>query len=59
MPVPPWSKAWDCGNSVAGIAGLTLAGGMVVCRECCGLSGRGVCVGLTTRPEGSYRGWCV
>jgi hypothetical protein len=23
------------------------------------LSGRGLCVGLTTRPEKSYRGWCV
>ena len=23
------------------------------------LSGRGLCVGLITRPEGSYRLWCV
>jgi hypothetical protein len=59
MPVPAWSKVWDCGNSVAGIASSNLAGGMVVCRECCGLSDRGVCVGLITRPEESCRVWCV
>jgi hypothetical protein len=27
--------------------------------ECCVLSGRGLCVGLITRPEESYRGWRV
>jgi hypothetical protein len=27
--------------------------------ECCVLSGRGLCVGLITRPEESYRMWCV
>jgi hypothetical protein len=27
--------------------------------ECCVLSGRGLCVGLITRPEESYRVWCV
>jgi len=27
--------------------------------ECCVLSGRGLCDGLITRPEESYRGWCV
>jgi hypothetical protein len=26
---------------------------------CCVLSGRGLCVGLITRPEESYRLWCV
>jgi hypothetical protein len=26
---------------------------------CCALSGRGLCVGLITRPEESYRVWCV
>ena len=26
--------------------------------ECCVLSGRGLCVGLITRPEESYRLWC-
>jgi hypothetical protein len=29
------------------------------CLECCVLSGRGLCDGLITRPEDSYRLWCV
>ena len=32
---------------------------MYVCCECCVLSGRGLCVGLITRPEESYRLRCV
>ena len=32
---------------------------MFVCCECCVLSGRGLCDGLITRPEKSYRLWCV
>jgi len=32
---------------------------MFVCCECCVLSGRGVCDELITRPEESYRLWCV
>ena len=32
---------------------------MSVCCECCVLSGRGICDGLITRPEESYRLWCV
>jgi hypothetical protein len=32
---------------------------MSVCYECCVLSGRGLCIGLITRPEESYRVWCV
>jgi len=32
---------------------------MFVCCECCLLSGRGLCDGLITRPEKSYRLWCV
>jgi hypothetical protein len=32
---------------------------MSVCCECCVLSGRGICVGLITRPEESYRFWYV
>jgi hypothetical protein len=27
--------------------------------ECCVLSDRGLCNGLVTRPEESYRVWCV
>ena len=32
---------------------------MSVCCECCVLSGRGLCDELITRPEESYRLWCV
>ena len=32
---------------------------MSVSVECCVLSGRGLCDGLITRPEKSYRLWCV
>ena len=32
---------------------------MSVCCECCMLSGRGLCGKLITRPEESYRLWCV
>ena len=32
---------------------------MFVCCECCVLSGRGLCDGLITRPEESYRMWGV
>ena len=32
---------------------------MDVCYQCCVLSGRGLCNGLITRPEESYRLWCV
>jgi len=32
---------------------------MFVCCECCVLSGRGLCDGLITRPEKSYRLWRV
>jgi len=32
---------------------------MSFCWECCVLSGRGLCDGLITRPEESYRLWRV
>ena len=32
---------------------------MSVCCECCLLSGRVLCDELITRPEESYRLWCV
>jgi hypothetical protein len=32
---------------------------MFVCCECCVISGRGLCDGLITRPEESYRTWRV
>ena len=49
------SKAWVYGRSLAGIMDSNPAGGMDVCFECCMLSGRGLCDGLITRPEESYR----
>ena len=52
------SKAWVCNRLLAGIAGSNPIGGMDVC-ECFVLSGRGLCDGLITRPEESYRLWCV
>ena len=54
------SKAWVCSCSRAGIAGSNPAGAwMVISCECCVLSGRVLCDGLITRPEESYRLWCV
>jgi len=50
------SKAGFCGRSLAGIAVSSYAGvWMFVCCECCVLSGRGLCIGLITRPEEYYR----
>ena len=60
-----WSQ-WPCGLRRGSAAARLLrlwgsdpTGGMEVCRECCVLSGRGLCDGLITRPEESYRPWCV
>ena len=54
------SKAWVCGPSPAEIVGSNPSGAwMFVCRECCVLSGRGLCDEPITRPEESYRLWCV
>jgi hypothetical protein len=52
------SKAWVCGRSLTGIAGSNPPGawGSVLSVVCC--TGRGLCVGLITRPEESYRMWC-
>jgi hypothetical protein len=59
IPVASRSKAWVCGRSLDGIAGSNPAEGMIVSCECCVLSGRDLSVGLITRPEESYRVWCV
>jgi len=59
MPVAALSKAWVCGGSLAEIAGSNPAGGIDVSCESRGLSGSGLCVGLITCPEESYRLWCV
>jgi hypothetical protein len=52
------SKAWVCSRSPAGIAVSNPTGGMDVCCVVY-LSGRGLSDGLITRPEESYRLWCV
>ena len=59
VPVAARSKALVCGRSPAEIVGLNSTGGMDVCCEWCVLSGRGLCDGLITRPEESYRLCCV
>jgi hypothetical protein len=59
VPVAARSKALVCGRSPAEIVGSNTTGGMDVCRECCVLSGRGLCVGLISRLGESYRMWCV
>ena len=49
-----------CGRSPAEILGSNPTGGMGICLfECRVLSGRGLCDELITRPEESYRLWCV
>ena len=53
------SKAQVCGRSLPGVAGSNPTGGLDVCCECCVLSSRGLCDELITRPEESYRLWCV
>ena len=57
----PLSKSWLCGRLLAVIAGSNpTRGGIDVCLLwVCALSGRDVCDGLITRPEDSYRLWCV
>jgi hypothetical protein len=59
IAVATQSEAWLCGSSPAAIVGSNPAEGMDVCCECCMLHGRGLCDGLITRPEDSYRVWCV
>ena len=41
------------------IVGSSPAGDMDVCCKCCALSGTGLCDGLITGREESYRLWCV
>ena len=63
IPVAARSKAQVFGRSPAEIVGSNPTRGMdtylFVCCECCVFSGRGLCDGLTTRPEGFYRLWRV
>ena len=59
VPAAARPKALVCGRSPAEIMGSNPTEGMDVCCECCVLSGRGLCDELITRPEESYRLWCV
>jgi len=47
-----------CGSSVTPLLELLIRIPPGAC-ECCVLSGRGLCIELITRPEESYRVWCV
>ena len=54
------SKARIYGHSFAGVAGVKPTGvGMSFSCGSCVLSGRGFCDGPISRPEESYRVWCV
>jgi len=59
VPVAARSKVCVCGCSLDGISGSPQGAWMSVRCECCVLSDRGLCDGLITRPEESYRLWCV
>jgi hypothetical protein len=49
-----------CGRSPAKmLVSNPIGSWMFVCCECCVMSGRGLCDELITRPEESYRLWCV
>ena len=58
-----WPRSLRRGSATARLLGLRVrippGAWMYVSCECCVLPGRGVCVGLITRPEESYRVWCV
>jgi hypothetical protein len=58
-----WPRGLRRGSAAARLLGLLgrIPPGalMYFCCECYALSGRGLCVGLITRPEESYRVWCV
>jgi hypothetical protein len=57
---PKGRSQWPHGRSPAEIVGSDPTGAcMFVCFECCVLSGKGLCDELITRPEESYRLWCV
>jgi hypothetical protein len=59
VPVAPRSKAYVCGHLTAGVAGWNPARSMDVCLlflyVVLSYVGRGLCDGLITRPDESYR----
>ena len=58
-----WPRVLRCRSTAARLlrswVRIPLGAWMFVCCDCCVLSGRGLCDGLTTRPGESYRLWCV
>ena len=58
-----WPRGVRRGSTAASLLGFWVrippGAWMSVCVVCCVLSDRGLCDGLTTRPEESYRMWCV
>jgi len=58
-----WPRGLSRKSTAARLLGLWVrippGAWMFVCCECCVLSGRGLCDELITRPEESYRLWCV
>jgi hypothetical protein len=63
VPSSQWPRRLRRRSAAARLLGLRVrippGAWMSVCCECCVLSGRGLCVGLITNPEESYRVWCV
>jgi len=58
-----WPRCLRRGCVIAGLLGLRVrippGTWTPVAFECSLLSGRGLCIRLITRPEKSYRVWCV
>jgi hypothetical protein len=60
IPVAARSNAWVWGRSLAGnVDSNPERGRMFASCECYVLSGRGLCDGLITVSDESYRVWCV
>ena len=59
VPVAARSNEWVCGCLSVEVVSSNSTRDMDVCLLCCMLSGRGLCDDLITRPEESYRLWCV
>jgi hypothetical protein len=59
VPVAARSKTYVCGRSPAEGVRIPPGAWKFFCCECCVLSGRGLCDEVITRPEESYRLWCV
>ena len=53
------NNAWAAAHLLRSWVRIPLGAWIFVCCECRVLSGRGLCDELITRPEESYRLWCV